>query len=148
MKYWELENLLMDIFFWIAVPIISSIIVWFLLALMVPLERKDIAGRLRGRDFLISLGTIFVAVHLLFHMLLRPSWRDAVAFYLRFEGSFLVQISLWTMVIFYISGIYTVIRWICAYAQTKRGFYYTALGIFIFALLMAAIMVISLVGAT
>lgn len=148
MKYWELENLLMDIFFWIAVPIISSIIVWFLLALMVPLERKDIAGRLRGRDFLISLGTIFVAVHLLFHMLLRPSWKDVVAFYLRRKGSFLVQISLWTMVIFYISGIYTVIRWICAYAQTKRGFYYTALGIFIFALLMAAIMVISLVGAT
>ena len=131
----------MDIFFWIAVPIISSIIVWFLLGLMVPLKT---VRRLRGRDELVSLGTIFVAVHLLYHMLLRPSWRDAVAFYLRVKGSFLVQISLWTMVIFYISGIYTVIRWIGARAETKRGLYYTALGIFIFALLMAVIWTIGL----
>jgi len=128
----------------IAVPIIFSIIAWFLLALMVPLEREDIAGRLRSRDCLISLGIIFVAVHFLCYMLARPSWRNAVAFYLRYEGSFLMQISFWTMAIFYISGIYTVIRWIGARAETKRGLYYTALGIFIFALLMAVIWTIGL----
>jgi len=128
----------------IAVPIIFSIIAWFLLAVMVPLKREDIAGRLRSRDCLISLGIIFVVVHLLWRMLAWPSWRDAVAFYLRYEGSFLIQISFWTMVIFYISGIYAVIRWIGARVETKRALYYTAIGIFIFALSMAVIFLIPL----
>lgn len=126
----------------IAFPIMFSIIAWFLLFVMVPLEREDIAGRLRDRDYLISLGIIFVAVHLLWHTLVRPSWRDAVAFYLRYEGSFLIGISFWIVVVFYFLGIYTVIRWIGSYSKTKRRLYYTAIGILIFALLMAVIFVI------
>jgi len=129
----------------IAFPIIFSIIAWFLLFVMVPLEREDIAaGRIRDRDHLISLGIIFVAVHLLWHTLARPSWRDAVAIYLRYKGSFLIGISFWIVVVFYFLGIYTATKWIGSYCKTKRRLYYTAIGILIFALLMAVILVVPL----
>lgn len=127
----------------ILLSVIFSIIACFLIVIMTPPRGEEF--HLRAMDVFVSVGIVFVAVHLLWHMLARPSWRDAVAFYLRYEGSFLGQISFWTVSILYFFGIYIAIKWVTK-SLTERLVGYATVGIFLFALSMFVIFVILLGG--